>query len=101
MAWSTTRCDFLIFCNSALRDAVTTEEHARLVSTILVKCLRSPADPTTLEGPDKIIVEDGKVRYLQYMTEDQLVVAKQAVARSVLSIMPAFDTLAKETGVAA
>ncbi len=24
-------------------------------------------DPTTLEGPDKLIVEDGKVRYLEYM----------------------------------
>jgi hypothetical protein len=24
-------------------------------------------DPTTLEGPDKLIVEDGKVRYLAYM----------------------------------
>lgn len=24
-------------------------------------------DPTTLEGPDKLIVEDGKVRYLTYM----------------------------------
>ncbi|ODQ99158.1 hypothetical protein BHQ21_25465 [Mycobacterium sherrisii] len=33
------------------------------------------------------------------ITEEQLAVAKKAVARSVLSIMPAFDTLAKETGV--
>ena len=33
------------------------------------------------------------------ITEEQLAVAKQAVARSVLSIMPAFDTLARETGV--
>lgn len=24
-------------------------------------------DPTTLEGPDKLIVEDGKIRYLSYM----------------------------------
>ena len=24
-------------------------------------------DPTTLEGPDKLIMEDGKVRYLEYM----------------------------------
>jgi hypothetical protein len=27
MAWSTTRCDFLFFCNSALLDAVTTGHH--------------------------------------------------------------------------
>jgi hypothetical protein len=33
------------------------------------------------------------------ITEEQFAVAKQAVARSVLSIMPAFDTLARETGV--
>lgn len=31
------------------------------------KKVETYADPTTLEGPDKIIVEDGKVRYLQYM----------------------------------
>jgi hypothetical protein len=33
-----------------------------------------------------------------FLIEEQLAVAKQAVARSVLSIMPTFDTLVRETG---
>ncbi|OBJ33061.1 hypothetical protein [Mycolicibacter heraklionensis] len=31
------------------------------------KKVETYADPTTIEGPDSIVVEDGKVRYLQYM----------------------------------
>jgi hypothetical protein len=31
------------------------------------KKIETYPDPTTLEGPDKLIIEDGKVRYLEYM----------------------------------
>ncbi|MEE3853539.1 hypothetical protein VZC37_24610 [Gordonia sp. LSe1-13] len=31
------------------------------------KQVETYADPTTIEGPDKVIVEEGRVRYLQYL----------------------------------
>jgi len=40
-------------------------------------------DPTTLEGPDKLIVEDGKVRYLEYLlnaTDDFLDSGRGAIS---------------------